>query len=128
MNEEPTRIERKLITHILDRIPEQWFKAIECGPGWTDIILQCHEELNAIDPTYTPYQIKEKYGWLRYYFGTTVSGDKSREMLDIVNKYERLSSVTCELTGEPGSLMVKEGYYRTLSDVFLERGWEKVNP
>ena len=120
------RIKVQVVSHIIDRIPEGWFRAVECGPGWTDIVLNCHNELNAIDPEYTPYQIKQKYGWLRYYYGTIVAGDEAKKMLDIVNKYEQMSSTICEITGDPGSLMKKNGYFRTLSDAFLERGWERV--
>lgn len=85
----------------------------ECQSGWYSLIQQCDIELTALDPDYKPAQIKEKFGTLRFYFDTR---DEIRdEMQAIVNKYEKISAVTCEMCGEPGTLCNPRGYwYKTL--------------
>lgn len=70
---------------------------IDCGPGWKDIVSDCHTELLAIDPDYKILQIKEKFNGLRYYF--TSESDRHREMLAVTQKYETLSFSIDEQTG-----------------------------
>lgn len=121
-----TEEQLELITHIINRIPDGWGKTIDCGPGWANIVIDCHNELLAIDPEYTPYQIKQKFGSLRFYFGTLQAGDKQQKMWDIVKKYELRSMETCELTGDPGVLMQKNRTFRTLAPGFTQDGWVVV--
>ena len=85
----------------------------ECGEGWYPLVLQCHNELLALDPDYRPAQIKEKFGTLRFYFDTKEG--LWDEMQAIVTKHEKMSAVTCEVCGEPGVLCNPRGYwYKTL--------------
>jgi hypothetical protein len=55
-------------------------------------------------------QIKEKFGTLRFYYD---GGDDHVE--GMVDYAEYLSSITCEVTGKPGQLCIKNGCYKTLS-------------
>ena len=84
----------------------------ECGNGWYRLIKEAADKLEAIitvqkvkDPEgwtngfYRASQVKEKYGTLRFY----LSGGTD-DMYAVVNKAERLSSVTCETCGKPGKL------------------------
>jgi len=62
-------------------------------------------------PTITIDQIKEKFGTLRFYYS---GGDAKID--GIVTFAEHLSSVTCEQTGERGSMHKRGYWYKTLSD------------
>lgn len=110
---------------ILDRIDPTFGRFIDCDSGWWPLIEKAHQELLAIDPDYRIYQIKEKFGTLRFYFAMS-NPMFSKQMNDIVAYYERRSASTCEVTGQPGVLMSKDGRYRTLNKSFLEQGWTEV--
>lgn len=114
------------ITHVVDRIDAAWPKTIDCGPGWTDLVIKCHLELLAVDPEYTVYQVKEKFGSLRFYFGTNKDGDQEMRMWQIAKKFESESLKTCEITGSDGVLMLKDGIYKTLAKTFESQGWVEV--
>jgi hypothetical protein len=116
-----------ILEQVKELIPQGWGKTISCDAGWGLLVAKCHLELLAMDPTYHPYQIKEKFGTLRFYFGTTSDGLKEAMMWEIAQKYEKLSSETCEVTGKPGKLMHKDARYKTLCDDFLSDGWEIVS-
>ena len=102
------------LQHIVDRIHPGYTKRIECSEGWHQLIFDCDSELAAIDPDYTVYQVKQKFGSLRFYFESS-DAVKSVQMSEIVLKYEKLSLGTCELTGKPGAIMKKGLWYKTLS-------------
>ncbi len=91
---------------------------IECGDGWLGIINECHAELLKLDPNYTPTQIKEKYGMLRFYYQTTLptNTDEYKSMYLISNKYELMSRKVCETCGETGKLRVDRPWIKTLCD------------
>jgi len=91
-----------------------WEKLLRCEDGWINIIAECHSELLSIDKNYSIYQIKEKFGTLRYYCEPSHSKHKE-EFNTIVDKYERMSIKTCEISGASGVLMKKEGYFKTLN-------------
>lgn len=96
-------------------VPEYW-KSIDVDEGWYQIVVDCDKELTAIDPHYQIFQIKEKFGGLRYYFHPSQS-DTSKAMNEVVSKYEAIAARTCEATGRPGVLMKSIG------------GWQKtLNP
>lgn len=80
--------------------------------GWDKIIIDCHNKLKSIDPAYVIYQIKEKFGTLRYYFYT--SSDNQDGMTKCIEEAEELSAVTCELCGNPGSLDHEAYWVKTL--------------
>jgi hypothetical protein len=80
--------------------------------GWDKIIIDCHNKLKTIDPDYVIYQVKEKFGTLRFYF---YSNSKSQaDMAKCVEEAEELSAVTCELCGNPGSLDREAYWVKTL--------------
>ena len=114
------------VAHIIDRIDDGWPKTIDCGPGWTNLIIKCHMDLSMIDPDYTIYQVKEKFGSLRFYFGTMKDGVEEMQMWQVIKKYEAESLKTCEITGDEGVLMVRDGRYKTLAKSFEKEGWVEV--
>jgi len=98
-------------------VPEYW-KSIDVDEGWYQIVIDCDKELTQIDPDYQIYQIKEKFGRLRYYHKASQPFEEKiyLKLASIVSKYEALSSCTCEATGLPGLLMKSpNGYYKTLN-------------
>jgi hypothetical protein len=80
---------------------------IECNSGWFGLLEQFLAELSPKQRSKDVHQIKEKYGTLRIYGSFKVEA--------IAKKYEALSAQTCEMTGEPGKLHKKGGWYQTLS-------------
>lgn len=89
---------------------------IECGDGWYEVIRGlCRDITDAYEQAGLPvdvqiFQIKEKYGTLRFYQSCC------KEMYDIVedliSKWEDVSEVTCEVCGKPG--------------VIYDKGWVMV--
>lgn len=102
------------IEDVRDRIPEEWGKWIQVGPGWYDIISELNDQLAAIDPDYKVHQVKEKFGLLRFYF--TGRADRFQEMHDLVNRAVEISSGTCERCGAAGRLRVDSYWAKTLCD------------
>ena len=98
-------------------VPEYW-KSIDVDEGWYQLVVDCDKELTAIDPNYGVFQIKEKFGALRYYMSP--SNDTTPEQRDamwaITEKYEALSKTICEATGGPGVMMKSiGGWLKTLN-------------
>jgi hypothetical protein len=100
------------------KIVPRYVKSIDIDEGWYQIVVDCDKELTEIDPYYQIFQIKEKFGGLRYYMSP--SGDITPEQIDamwaITGKYEALSVTICEATGKPGVLMRSPtGWFKTLN-------------
>jgi hypothetical protein len=53
---------------MLVRIPDGWGRSISCGRGWYPLLVELDEQLRALLPNYLIYQVKEKFGGLRYYW------------------------------------------------------------
>lgn len=100
---------------------------INCEEGWFPLIERLHKDILKIDPDYKIYQIKEKFGGLRFYYSTS-NPDFSNEINNLIKNAERISLLTCEITGKPGELMRqgKLGHFKTLHHSFCEQGWEPV--
>jgi hypothetical protein len=101
---------------ILDRIPAEWGRWIDCGSGWYRLLADTHRKLKYLCPDYEIHQIKEKYGTLRYYFGTNEGFDNKiayETMLDVVSVAERQSAHICEKCGKRASTRVKNHWFFT---------------
>jgi hypothetical protein len=94
-------------------VPEYW-KSIDVDEGWYQLILDCDKELTGADPKYQIYQVKEKFGGLRYYTKPSNPDDKDilKIIASIISKYEEIASKTCSATGKPGVLMKSIGGWR----------------
>lgn len=97
----------------------------EHGDGWYKILDEMCAKLQNYLDTYpnieqvVAIQVKEKFGTLRFYYS---GGDDACDRM--IQKAEEKSERTCEITGEPGRLMVKNGWYKTVSDKYaLEEGY-----
>lgn len=106
------------IENIKDKFVETWPKIIDIDEGWYQLVVDCDKELTQINPDYQIYQIKQKFGKLRYYYKDSKPFEEETYLKtsSVVSKYERLSACTCEATGKPGVLMKSlSGWYRTLN-------------
>lgn len=98
----------------------------ECGDGWYQIIddlsAKLEKEIEKYihtypDDSYPPraVQVKEKFGTLRFYMGGYVE-----PMDELIDEAERLSEVTCEVCGKPGTLRGKS-WVQTLCNECTEK-------
>jgi hypothetical protein len=94
-------------------VPEYW-KSIDVDEGWYRLVIDCDKELTEVDPNYQIYQVKEKFGGLRYYIKPSNMDDKDtlEKINNIISKYEGISFKTCSATGGPGVLMKSIGGWR----------------
>ena len=92
-----------------------WYGCI-APDGWKDIVLDTDKMLAYIDPDYEITQIKEKFGTLRYYYGTTREyGSIEYKIMDaIARAAEARSATICEICGKWGDLDDSQYYIRTL--------------
>ena len=98
-------------------VPEYW-KSIDVDEGWYQLIVDCDKELTAIDPNYQIFQVKQKFGGLRYYVQPSQS-DTLKAINEVISKYEAIAAKTCEATGKPGVLMKSiGGWYKTLNEEY----------
>lgn len=83
----------------------------ECWPGWTDLFEAVFTWLGEIAPDHewSPSQIKEKYGTLRFYW----YGDLPDLGAEIIEAAEHISGHLCEVCGAPGRLQSQHGWWTT---------------
>ena len=86
----------------------------EFDDGWYELVKHLCQELQShIDKTHDTQvvciQAKEKFGTLRFYVDNTSNATQS-----IIDKYCKLSSTTCEVTGGIGSVCKKGDWLKTL--------------
>lgn len=101
------------LKEIYKHFKDGYFKGIAVGEGWYKLVLQCHNELKELDPDYDIYQIKEKFGQLRYYFTTNKGEDIFEKMNKIALKYENQSCETCDICGKKGKRVINNGRIMT---------------
>lgn len=76
-----------------------WYGCI-APDGWKNIVEDLDRQLSYLDPDYEIHQVKEKFGTLRYYYGTSVENDTVREIMDaVVGHAEMLSARVCDTCG-----------------------------
>lgn len=83
----------------------------ECGAGWTDLLDTVFTWLNEIAPhhAWSPSQIKEKLGTLRFYWW----GDLPNLADQVIDAAEHVSAHVCEVCGAPGALRDDHGWLST---------------
>jgi len=113
---------------ILLRFHPTFPATISCDEGWFPLIQRLHNDILKIDPDYKIYQIKEKFGGLRFYYAPS-NPEFCEQINGLIRNAERISLLTCEVTGKPGELMRKGKYgqFKTLHYSFREEGWEPVS-
>lgn len=119
-------MEFDIVDELKSRIVDPFGKSVDCGKGWHGLLADLHEKLVHIDPHYTLFQVKQKFGTLRFYYEAS-DPELDRLCKALVDMYELMSSRICEETGEPGFLMVRHGFYKTLNEKYLSEGWEEAS-
>ena len=94
----------------------------QVGFGWNTLVKELIAELFDLGWDGKLYQIKEKFGGLRFYIG-----EGSDEIHDAIQAAEDRSYRTCEVTGEPGELRRDLGWMRVLCDEEYAKAKEKKN-
>jgi hypothetical protein len=109
------------------RRSEGWYGCI-VGNGWRKIVLEADQMLSRIDPDYKIHQVKEKFGTLRFYYGSEKTGVDRKIMDAIVESAERKSHSICEDCGAYNAKLRTERYWtRTLCDSCNDKVNEKLN-
>ena len=110
---------------LLSRFTSGYVGRIYCGRGWYPLICKTNRQLRFIAPDYSVFQIKEKFGTLRFYAEmpppspevTEEEHDIRRGIFEaIIERAENMSDHVCEICGKYGRLMVpRQGsWIRTL--------------
>ena len=112
---------------------------IECGDGWYNIIdqlcgnIQSHidwkEKQGGFISQVVAEQVKEKFGTLRFYFDTELTGLVKDIMYDCVRAGEFASTYTCEYCGNSlGKLQTETGWVKTsCSECWAKKMEERKN-
>lgn len=79
------------------------------GPGWGPLVKELMTALAREGWDGHLYQIKEKFGGLRFYTGSLTD---SQQLL--VDQAEATSRRTCEICGSPGEVRDSHGWLRAL--------------
>jgi len=115
----------KYLDDVLARFKDGWMKTISCDSGWFPLIQRLHEKIVLIDGNYEVLQIKEKFGGLRFYYVPS-NPEFAPEIDKEVLNSERISFLTCEVTGKPGQPMKRHGQIKTLHHSFIDKGWKPL--
>jgi hypothetical protein len=100
---------RPLAAKVHLRTADNWYGVVT-PPGWDNIIGELDSELAQIDPDYKIFQVKEKFGALRYYSSLDVN-DQARKIVTLATLQ---SSITCEECGKKAELRTDRNWIRTL--------------
>ena len=76
---------------------EELFKRFSIGPGWFTLVKDLIKNLFESGWDGELYQVKEKFGGLRFYIG-----EQNPEIARIIREAERKSYEICDVCGEPG--------------------------
>ena len=86
------------------------------GSGWMPLVNQLLDDLLELGWDGAVYDVKEKFGGLRFYIGAG-----SDEIHERIQQAEDESYSVCEVTGKPGKLRSDLGWMRTLCDEEYEK-------
>ena len=129
-----------------DRFEKRYDKGFDftVGPGWFPLLADLDDTLRAIDPRYRILQVKEKYGWLRFYayrpadargpwadvVGIATCGlsdddpaknPNQRRFRAAIEAAEEGSCYICEECGAPGVLCASGGWWMTRCEACGEK-------
>lgn len=115
-----TRLRREIVdlsdktVSMLGHVTELNYWSVRIDAGWVPLTTRLHEQLRRYCEGYRIYQIKEKFGGLRYYVDLLDFPEDVRHVVKrIITDYETRSLKICDRCGAPGSLITEGYYYRT---------------
>lgn len=85
------------------------------GPGWKVLISELMSDLDKSGWNGQIFQIKEKFGSLRFY-----AGSFSPQVTQLIEEAESKSSTICEECGSPGHIRSLNGWLKCLCDSHYE--------
>lgn len=88
----------------------------EVGPGWSHLVTDLVDNLLTVGWNGTVFQVKEKFGGLRFYIGTGTEA-----MFDLIRAAEERSFQVCEDCGAMATLREHLPWMRTLCTTCLEK-------
>jgi hypothetical protein len=107
---------------ILDRFDESYTPSLDIRPGWIPIVFSLHNKILSLVNDYKIYQIKQKFGTLRFYAYPIVldaTSTQNRYHIDqiynhLVQTAEKQSATTCEICSATAKLTKNHYRYETL--------------
>ena len=120
---------KELLEKIDPLFSNGWFKSIDCGDGWLQIIDDLINGLNKLNIKYSIQQIKEKFGTLRFYFSIIESTSKNdNDTADfLVDLACILSSKTCEICGEIGTSDSTKGWTSIVCETCKKKNFKEIH-
>lgn len=94
---------------IEERTPKGWY-GLASPSAWDSIVEELHTGIMKLYPNYEVFQIKEKFGGLRYY--CSVDGDPQVE--DLIRAAEVQSYKTCQRCGLDARTIEIRGWTETV--------------
>ena len=96
-----------------DRVPRGWYGFAQ-PYGWSLLVAALHDALVARHPDYQVFQVKEKFGGLRFY----CSVDREPDAAELIAQAEQQAQQTCQLSGQQGARLRtnQRGWSATLCD------------
>jgi len=92
------------------------------GEGWRPMVLKLYDDLVELGWNRQLYQVKEKWGGLRFYIGAATGAAHDR-----IEQAEEESYKTCEECGAPGRVR-STGWVKTLCDAHTPPGTPDTEP
>lgn len=107
-----------------DRVPSGWYGFAQ-PYGWSLLVASVHDALTQRYPNYQVFQVKEKFGGLRFYCSVGVEPWAQA----LIARAEERAETTCQLTGRPGARLRTNpgGWAATLCDE-LAQAFEAGTP
>lgn len=85
--------------------------------GWVDYVRDIHEHLVAIAPDYRLFQVKEKFGELRFTIDLETVPRASRNAVhNYIDKKEEESKTICQNCGAEGATVRQQWWIATVCD------------
>lgn len=101
-------MDQQILDDIEAHTGDGWY-GLGTDEGWYKIVADLHLALKRIDPNYVIYQIKSKFGGLRYY--SSLDGNAEAQVL--VRRAEELAYNTCEICGSDDDTVTLRGSFYT---------------
>jgi hypothetical protein len=119
-----TAFKADLLQPLLERIPLEAGRWVSCDPGWFSLLSELDKAIAALRPDYRLLRVQGRAGELLYYIDwESIPEEILAEIGSTLESYRELARRTCEVTGEPGMQLERNGWVKTLRYDFMEHGW-----
>lgn len=108
------------IADIKNRFAPGWIGQYSSPEGWDELVAELNLRMREIDPDYELNQVKEKFGGLRYYFTSTLTGEQRQKLNALAHTAEAASLSICQVCGKHGAKQTTRGWVATLCPEDME--------